>query len=69
MSDLAEHICEALTIGPDDVLVVRVSDTVSVQQLTELAERIRARMPESIRDRVLVLGGAVEQIACAKGGA
>lgn len=64
-----EHICEALTIGPDDVLVVRAAESVDMRQLSELADTIRAKMPDHMQDRVLVLGGAIEQIACVKGDA
>lgn len=68
MSEIAEHIREALTVGPDDVLVVRVADSTHVEQVRRFADQIRDRLPEHMRDRVLVLGGPVEQIACVKGG-
>lgn len=69
MSEITEQICEALTVGSDDILVIRVAGSSSMQQLRELGEFIRSALPENMKGRVLILGGSVEQIVCVKGAA
>lgn len=61
MAEAAE-VLEAVTVRPGDTLLVRVAQSSSSEQLTEMAGQLRERL------NVEVLVIACEQIACVRGG-
>lgn len=66
--ELLGAIGEGLVIGPEDQLVLRLGEC-SSDDFQRFHDALRHALPEDLMRRVLVVGGAVEQIACIKDGA
>ena len=61
---LIEAIREAVTVRPDDTLVLRVDPSISVDEVEEIGEQLRKHLPEGVKTLVVV----AEQIACVRDG-
>ena len=48
---------EKLSLGPADILLITAPGLRNIHDLEMVAERIKNRIPEAWRDRILILGG------------
>jgi hypothetical protein len=55
-SDFVDRIVEVSAVRPGDVLIVRLSEYATREDLTATAEGLREGMPDSVK--VLVIGGS-----------
>lgn len=57
-------IRSAVTVGPGDILVIRISPRSTTQQLDRLMARIREALPPEMKGRVMVV--EAEQLGVVK---